>query len=611
MKSNKLLLAVSLDASGDSRMGQVLRPRQVDTMTRILKNIILTAVWLCLTVATSTVAKAQCILFPAGVGPEEVCVSGVFPLDVLGFPADVISVPPGTSVTVPLVEILNNTDRVMKFTIEAAGATVTSDALVVNLEPDGTTTFIDVILFTVIDSTPLRTIGEVIPGWSAFGSLDGADDYDVTTDLVIELRVDGLDSDGDGLLDSWETDGYDADGDGSIDVDLPAMGANPFHKDIFVELDWELGAQLFRESILEVKEAFALAPIDAGGTLNPDGQPGINLWVDTGELRNASGDLVGDKLGGGNELSLGPWTFGHRRCMGGIDDGMLCNDDIPCDLDTDEDELGICDPMAEFYHAKAEAFEPKRAEIFHYGILSSQIGGGQGEVGGNDIWLGATGDSKWLAYELMHEVGHNLNLGHGGQLKGSGRPNCEPNYISTMNYRYSYITWGNGETMIDYSPARFILGGRPGPTRDLEEASLDETVPLNLTDREHRFSYTGPPETCYAVCSQGSRHEEGCRDDDQCPGGTCRGIVRLCSTSDERCESHDDCGAGLCRDPRSVGGTCSEDSECFGGRCGGVLKTASLFRETDFNEVRGLETSVRQNIDHKFGSFSDEPCIIG
>ena len=48
----------------------------------------------------------------------------------------------------------------------------------------------------------------------------------------------GKDSDGDGLLDDWEMHGIDLDGDGIIDLDLPAMGANPFHKDLFLELDW-------------------------------------------------------------------------------------------------------------------------------------------------------------------------------------------------------------------------------------------------------------------------------------------------------------------------------------------------------------------------------------
>ena len=44
------------------------------------------------------------------------------------------------------------------------------------------------------------------------------------------------DTDGDGLLDDWEINGYDYEGDGIIDVDLPAMGANPLRKDIFVEI---------------------------------------------------------------------------------------------------------------------------------------------------------------------------------------------------------------------------------------------------------------------------------------------------------------------------------------------------------------------------------------
>ncbi|KYK24672.1 hypothetical protein AYK25_06015, partial [Thermoplasmatales archaeon SM1-50] len=41
------------------------------------------------------------------------------------------------------------------------------------------------------------------------------------------------DDDGDGLPNDWEIYGYDANGDGIIDVDLPAMGADPQHEDIF------------------------------------------------------------------------------------------------------------------------------------------------------------------------------------------------------------------------------------------------------------------------------------------------------------------------------------------------------------------------------------------
>lgn len=45
-----------------------------------------------------------------------------------------------------------------------------------------------------------------------------------------------LDSDGDSLLDSWETGGYDANGDGTIDIDLPTLGTNPYRRDVLLEI---------------------------------------------------------------------------------------------------------------------------------------------------------------------------------------------------------------------------------------------------------------------------------------------------------------------------------------------------------------------------------------
>ena len=45
--------------------------------------------------------------------------------------------------------------------------------------------------------------------------------------------------------------------------------------------------------------------MDAGGTVNPDGHQGINLWVDTGDLME-NGVLVGDDLGGGGDVLPDP-----------------------------------------------------------------------------------------------------------------------------------------------------------------------------------------------------------------------------------------------------------------------------------------------------------------
>jgi probable HAF family extracellular repeat protein len=48
---------------------------------------------------------------------------------------------------------------------------------------------------------------------------------------------DGGDTDGDGLCDAWEKYGYTDPNTGKF-VDLPAMGADPMHKDIFVQADY-------------------------------------------------------------------------------------------------------------------------------------------------------------------------------------------------------------------------------------------------------------------------------------------------------------------------------------------------------------------------------------
>jgi YVTN family beta-propeller protein len=101
------------------------------------------------------------------------------------------------------------------------------------------------------------------------------------------------DKDGDGLFDVWETQGLTVTvGNAAVFVDLPAMGANPDKKDIFVEVDYMVAPGLclplvgchFGHShqpkptaIARVVQAFADAPV-----ANPDGSQGITLHVDYG-----------------------------------------------------------------------------------------------------------------------------------------------------------------------------------------------------------------------------------------------------------------------------------------------------------------------------------------
>ena len=79
------------------------------------------------------------------------------------------------------------------------------------------------------------------------------------------------DNDCDGLANSWETaqfyDGPDSDPKGVI-----LLGANPNHKDLFVEIDVVPGMTLSSTAIQHVKDAFAQAYV-----WNPAGELGIKL----------------------------------------------------------------------------------------------------------------------------------------------------------------------------------------------------------------------------------------------------------------------------------------------------------------------------------------------
>lgn len=307
------------------------------------------------------------------------------------------------------------------------------------------------------------------------------------------------DRDGDGLLDAWETRGIDSDCDGTFDLALNAApyNADLNHKDLFLELDWMAGETPTRQGIQAMIRGFALAPIDAGGSVNPDGQLGITLHVDTGTLSDpASGE--GGVIG---------------NCNNGIDDDLDGNaDQLDLECPLVAENLGggsqlaaqsIGRPDARFYALKAANFDPARRFAFRYGVIARppfrdpalsedgapagscldgmDNGGGDGsdradtdcqgdpaldEGGGpnscsdgmdNDLdslpdfadpdcqyaggW-GEVGGNDFIEYNhdggtIMHEFGHNLGLGHGGRIGGVAlNDNCKPNHISVMNYDY-------------------------------------------------------------------------------------------------------------------------------------------------------------------------------
>ena len=94
-----------------------------------------------------------------------------------------------------------------------------------------------------------------------------------------------------------------------------------------------------------------------------------------------------------------------------------------------------------------------KRQLYHYVMFIHDLAGtngasGYGEIGGNDIIIslgeftnhvGSTAEQEGT---LMHELGHNLGLDHGGPVLVNGALaldhslNCKPNYPSVMNYLY-------------------------------------------------------------------------------------------------------------------------------------------------------------------------------
>jgi hypothetical protein len=111
---------------------------------------------------------------------------------------------------------------------------------------------------------------------------------------AVEGAVNG-DSDGDGLTDADERCGIDADGDDTIDVDLPGMGADPFRRDLFLEIDYMVDSdgaapadhshEPWLPALINAWHELDQAPVS--GPIPPDGiarRNGIALHVDVGNL---------------------------------------------------------------------------------------------------------------------------------------------------------------------------------------------------------------------------------------------------------------------------------------------------------------------------------------
>lgn len=272
-------------------------------------------------------------------------------------------------------------------------------------------------------------------------------------DLIVVVRV-AADADGDGLWDDWETTGVDSNGDGTIDLDLPLLGADPQHKDIFVEIDWmdcsvmggdcaagDTHSHQPRAAALQaVVDAFA----DVDDVTNPDLVPGITIHLEQSNAIAHQNTLVipnlcftGPANTGFDAVKADPNNFGpanprrfthhynlwtHRQVAGGTASG--CG------------ELPGNDFQVSFGGWNYFCSGGTRNNLFCDPPGLGCPGGGTCQAGGDQDGDGTVdqdvGTISEQAGTLMHELGHNLGLGHGG----GDWANNKPNYLSVMNYTF-------------------------------------------------------------------------------------------------------------------------------------------------------------------------------
>jgi len=317
--------------------------------------------------------------------------------------------------------------------------------------------------------------------------------------------ADGLtDTDGDGLLDCWEKPSpasagagglpcIDFDGDGVCDYILcTGPGgtdcADPYRKDVFVELDWLETHPPNQAAINSVISRFAIAP--TASVINPINPMtgtravgvALHVQVDPDPLKdpatgntiphNSGNAFANDKLAFEPYTGPGTWDFDVLKAF---NFGTLA-----------ERTTGTAADIAKRLNAKRQAF---RYGIVHHLMDLPPIGttpdttSGAGEVYGNDfvVTLGGgnivnghpQGDQNQQAATFMHELGHTLGLRHGGdQIL-----NCLPNYLSIMSYSrqmagapISAPQWLNNPPLtgvLDYSRIQLL---------PLDETALDERI---------------------------------------------------------------------------------------------------------------------------------------
>jgi len=256
----------------------------------------------------------------------------------------------------------------------------------------------------------------------------------------------GGDPDKDGLCSDWERQGYNG-------VDLPGLGADPNHQDIFVEMDYIAGFRPKPDFIPLVEQAFAAQDI----ALHVDLDDRLGSHGRSNAVRGYGPRVTREEFKAIKEANFGRYRrglFHYALAVGSSSSSALGQDE----LGYGEHPLGTA----------ASALDGRRGDDFIVAV---------GAINGRSDVPVIT-----QASIFMHELGHNLGLLHGGPYGGAGNDkaqallNHKPNQLSVMNYALGFrgLIYQGSPGHLDY--ARYALPA-------LDEARLDERQGLGADQR--------------------------------------------------------------------------------------------------------------------------------
>lgn len=316
------------------------------------------------------------------------------------------------------------------------------------------------------------------------------------------------DTDGDGLWDLWEMYGYDHNNDGKIDendVNLLEMGANPYQKDVFVQVNWENDPDNADKNAPNLKALKIVTDQfwDQNIRLHIDAGPESVMSYD---LVDKDGKVLNNRPQKWNKLSKASDSINHSKDTFDLyDESMFTLDKNPervpifinaAYIDGLKDGYsGVSWPME--YNDKRQFFAIN-SEVFNSSgivrILSSNYGQAlsnnelisniqPSQIEKRQIKLQILNNILNRALDVaeagtfMHELGHTLGLTHGGTKYDHLK--YKPNHLSVMNYLYQFT----GLMATDYMNNFPYVSFQEFEIPELNTNQLNEKLGLNIDEK--------------------------------------------------------------------------------------------------------------------------------